>query len=189
MISSAQGHPPIKVCAWHWTWSSIFLSNSSIYHGMQMSKQCFFLDFAQQRLPLSQSPWKVPLDSPHAPLAPGILIKFQDSPPRSIPAEPYYKTVACQPPSLWVRPALGISEILKIAHRLSPATAPPTAALGPARCPPPMPTFVQTRRAATLASVLGGPEGDPAGGRNFWCSRLNLSSRVSQPHGSILCGF
>lgn len=116
---------PVTGSAWHWTWSPTFLSSPSIYHSTEMSKRCFFLDFAQQRVFLSQSPWWVPVDSPHVLLASSILIKFQDSPPRSIPAEPHYKTVACQPPSMWVSPALGISEIWKIAHRLSPATATP----------------------------------------------------------------
>lgn len=174
---------PVTGSAWHWTWSPTFLSSPSIYHSTEMSKRCFFLDFAQQRVLLSQSPWWVPVDSPHVLLASSILIKFQDSPPRSIPAEPHYKTVACQPPSMWVSPALGISEIWKIAHRLSPATAtPPPLPLGLARCPP-APGLVQTHRPIMLASVLGGPEGNPAGGRNFWCSRLNLSSRVSQSRG------
>lgn len=128
---------PVTGSAWHWTWSPTFLSSPSIYHSTEMSKRCFFLDFAQQRVLLSQSPWWVPVDSPHVLLASSILIKFQDSPPRSIPAEPHYKTVACQPPSMWVSPALGISEIWKIAHRLSPATAtPPPTAVGAGKVPP-----------------------------------------------------
>lgn len=56
---------------------------------------------------------------------PSVLIRFQDSQPGPLPAELCYKTIACQTPSMWVSPALVISEILKIAPRLSPPQQPP----------------------------------------------------------------
>lgn len=136
MISSAQGHHPLHKghrlaldLELHLPFSFQHLPR----HGDV--KTMFLPGFHSTKAPSEPEPLEGVPGFPTCPPAPSILIKFQDSPPRSIPAEPYYKTIACQTPSLWVRP--GISEILKIAHRLSPATAPqPTATLGPARCPP-----------------------------------------------------
>ena len=117
--------------------------------------------------------------SPHALPAPTVLVKFQGAQSMPIPAEPWQTAAACQTPSVRVSPALGISKVLKMAHRLSPSQPPPRLPWGPAEDPP-VPGFVWTFRGAMLVTGLGGTEGGPAGGRVFWCSQLHLWPRVSQ---------
>lgn len=68
-----------------------------------------------------------------------------------------------------------------MAHRLSLPQPPPSLPWAPAGTP-----------SAWLCADIPehhvgfrsrGPEGGPAGGRNSWCSRLNLLPRVSRPRG------
>ena len=125
MGSLIRGHPH----GTGWCLASYLGLHLSLYseHSPQHDAKMMFLPgfSSTRRHPQSWSLWWVTQGLPPALPAPGVLIKFQDSQSRFIPAEPCYKAVDCQTPSIWVSPALIISEIWKLTCRFSPLQPPP----------------------------------------------------------------